>query len=155
MADFGYDISNYTAVHCEYGSMDDFENLSRRCTQYGVKLILDFIPNHTSNESIWLKKSELRDEFYKDFYVWHPGKVNETTGEREPPSNWVILFRYTAVVRNQTEISSRSVHHPAARPELPQSKHCEGNEERAHILIKQRRRRLPNRSDSISILDNK
>lgn len=96
MADFGYDISNYTAINFEYGTLEDFENLSRRCKQYGVKLILDFVPNHTSNESIWFKKSELKDEYYKNFYVWHPGYFNETTGKQDPPSNWVSLFRYSA-----------------------------------------------------------
>lgn len=59
----------------------------------GLKLILDFVPNHTSDESIWFKKSELKDEYYKDFYVWHPGKYNNETGERSPPSNWNSLFR--------------------------------------------------------------
>lgn len=96
MADFGYDISNYTDIHYEYGTMKDFENLAKRCKQLGIKLILDFVPNHTSNESIWFKKSEQRDPYYKDFYVWHPGKNNTETGEREPPSNWNSLFRYTA-----------------------------------------------------------
>lgn len=53
MADFGYDISNYTAIHYEYGTMEDFEKLARRCKLLGVKLILDFVPNHTSDEHIW------------------------------------------------------------------------------------------------------
>lgn len=96
MADFGYDISNYTAIHHEYGTMEDFENLLKKIKLAGIKLILDFVPNHTSNESIWFQKSEEGDEYYKDFYVWHPGKINEETGEREAPSNWNSLFRYTA-----------------------------------------------------------
>lgn len=62
----------------------------------GIKLILDFVPNHTSNQSIWFQKSEQGDEYYKDFYVWHPGKYNNETGERSPPSNWNSLFRYSA-----------------------------------------------------------
>lgn len=49
-----------------------------------------------SNESIWFQKSERGDPYYKDFYVWHPGKINADTGEREEPSNWVSLFRYSA-----------------------------------------------------------
>jgi alpha-glucosidase len=60
-----------------------------------LKLILDFVPNHTSDESIWFKLSELNDPYYKDFYVWSPGKTNNQTGEREPPSNWNSLFRYS------------------------------------------------------------
>lgn len=54
------------------------------------------MPNHTSNESIWFQKSERGDPYYKDFYVWHPGKIDEDTGERKPPSNWNSLFRYSA-----------------------------------------------------------
>lgn len=96
MADFGYDISNFTAIHYEYGTMTDFENLVKRCKLLGMKLILDFVPNHSSDEHIWFQKSEQGDEYYKDFYVWHPGKINEDTGEREPPSNWNSLFRYSA-----------------------------------------------------------
>lgn len=96
MADFGYDISNYTAIHDEYGTIEDFEYLVQRCKQLGVKLILDFVPNHTSDESYWFKMSEANDPYYKDFYVWHPGKINCTSGKREPPSNWNSLFRYSA-----------------------------------------------------------
>lgn len=96
MKDFGYDISNYTDIHYEYGTLSDFENLSKRCKLYGLKLILDFVPNHTSNESIWFKLSEEGHEYYKDFYVWHPGYTDSETGERRPPSNWNSLFRYSA-----------------------------------------------------------
>lgn len=96
MADFGYDISNYTDIHYEYGTLEDFDNLVKRCKALNVKLILDFVPNHTSDEHLWFKKSELSDPYYKDFYVWHPGKTNADTGEREPPSNWNSLFRYSA-----------------------------------------------------------
>lgn len=95
MKDFGYDISNYTAIHYEYGSMKDFENLSKRCKLYGIKLILDFVPNHTSNESIWFQLSEQNDEYYKDFYVWHQG-YKDSDGKRKPPSNWNSLFRFSA-----------------------------------------------------------
>lgn len=59
-------------------------------------MILDFVPNHTSNEHPWFIKSEANDTYYRDFYVWHPGKVNETSGERMPPSNWNSLFRFSA-----------------------------------------------------------
>ncbi|CAO1405339.1 unnamed protein product [Diamesa serratosioi] len=96
MADFGYDISNYTDIHYEYGTLEDFDNLVKECKRLNVKLILDFVPNHTSDEHLWFKKSELSDPYYKDFYVWHPGKTNAETGKVEPPSNWNSLFRYSA-----------------------------------------------------------
>lgn len=48
MADFGYDISNYTDIYYEYGTLDDFDTLVEKCKALGIKLILDFVPNHTS-----------------------------------------------------------------------------------------------------------
>lgn len=115
MADFGYDISNYTDIHYEYGTLDDFDNLVKVCKRLGIKLILDFVPNHTSgkftqknffskrkmtsfclDEHIWFQLSEMRDPYYENFYVWQDGKINETTGEREPPNNWNSLFRFSA-----------------------------------------------------------
>ncbi|CAO1380539.1 unnamed protein product [Diamesa hyperborea] len=96
MVDFGYDISDYTAIQAEYGSMADFEKLVKKCKSLGIRLILDFVPNHTSDQHEWFKKSELSDPYYKDFYIWRPAKINPETGEREPPNNWVSLFRYSA-----------------------------------------------------------
>lgn len=96
MVDFGYDISDYTGIQEEYGTMADFEKLVKKCKSLGIKLILDFVPNHTSDQHEWFKKSERSDPYYKDFYVWRPAKINAETGEREPPNNWVSLFRYSA-----------------------------------------------------------
>ena len=78
MKDFGYDISNYTNVHGEYGTIADFENLAKICKALNIKLILDFVPNHTSNQHPWFIKSEQRDPYYENFYVWQPAKINET-----------------------------------------------------------------------------
>ena len=55
----------------------------------GTRVILEFIPNHTSNESDWFVKSVARDPCCEDFYVWRDGKTNETTDERIPPNDWV------------------------------------------------------------------
>lgn len=49
-ADFGYDISDYRDIHHEYGTLSDFEELLAECNRLGIKLILDFVPNHTSDE---------------------------------------------------------------------------------------------------------
>lgn len=94
MADFGYDISDYTKIHYEFGTMEDFERLAAHCRALGIRLILDFVPNHTSNEHEWFLKSIKKDPEYKDFYIWHPGTV--VNGTRRPPSNWISIFRYSA-----------------------------------------------------------
>ncbi|XP_053963318.1 maltase A1-like [Anastrepha ludens] len=96
MADFGYDISDYTKVQPEYGTFDDLLALVEKAHSIGLHLILDFVPNHTSDEHEWFKRSIANDSYYRDFYIWHDGVINATTGARQPPSNWVSQFRYSA-----------------------------------------------------------
>lgn len=95
MKDFGYDISDYTQVDPSFGTMDDFNRLSARCKELNIKLILDFVPNHTSNEHDWFVKSEGEDPTYKDYYIWNEGTVL-TNGTRVPPTNWISIFRGSA-----------------------------------------------------------
>ncbi|KAH8299306.1 hypothetical protein KR044_000275 [Drosophila immigrans] len=92
MSDFGYDISNFTEIDTIFGTLDDFKALMVQAKSLGLKIILDFVPNHSSDECEWFQKSINRQDGYDDFYVWHDGKVNAETGEREPPSNWVSVF---------------------------------------------------------------
>uniref|UniRef100_A0A1B0DQG8 alpha-glucosidase n=1 Tax=Phlebotomus papatasi TaxID=29031 RepID=A0A1B0DQG8_PHLPP len=94
MADFGYDISDYTMVQPEYGSMEDFEALIDKANEIDIKIILDFVPNHTSDQHDWFLRSVKREPGYEHYYVWHPGKVVD--GKRVPPNNWVSVFRGSA-----------------------------------------------------------
>ncbi|XP_034651351.1 maltase A1 isoform X7 [Drosophila subobscura] len=96
MVDFGYDISDFFDIQPEYGTLEDFRALIKKANELDLKIILDFVPNHSSDENEWFKKSVKRERGYEDYYVWHDGKVNATTGEREPPSNWLQYFRGTA-----------------------------------------------------------
>ncbi|XP_022229693.2 maltase A1 [Drosophila obscura] len=96
MVDFGYDISDFFDIQPEYGTLDDFRALIKKANELDLKIILDFVPNHSSNESEWFKKSVKREKGYADYYVWHDGKVNAETGQREPPSNWLQAFRGSA-----------------------------------------------------------
>jgi len=54
-----------------------------------IKIILDFVPNHTSDQHEWFHKSANREKGYEDFYIWADGKIDEK-GQRQPPNNWVI-----------------------------------------------------------------
>ncbi|XP_039501929.1 maltase A2 [Drosophila santomea] len=92
MSDFGYDISNFYDIDPIFGTLDDFDALIVEAKSLGVKIILDFVPNHSSDENEWFEKSVNREDGYDDFYMWDDGKLNEETGEREPPSNWVSVF---------------------------------------------------------------
>ncbi|KAG6452995.1 hypothetical protein O3G_MSEX007927 [Manduca sexta] len=93
MVDFGYDISNFYEIHYEYGTMEDFEELLEKAHELGLKVLLDFVPNHASNESEYFIKSEARDPFYEDFFVWADPLPNpDNSSVRRPPSNWVSQF---------------------------------------------------------------
>lgn len=87
MADFGYDISNFYDIDPIFGTIADMEELFRKANKLGLKIILDFVPNHTSEEAEWFKKSVDRIEPFTDFYIWHNGK--NVSGQRAPPNNWV------------------------------------------------------------------
>ncbi|XP_058984695.1 maltase 2 isoform X2 [Musca domestica] len=91
MIDFGYDISDFKDIHEEYGTMEDFEELISEANRLNIKIILDFVPNHSSDQCEWFIKSAAREEGYEDFYVWADGHINED-GEMEPPNNWQSVF---------------------------------------------------------------
>ncbi|XP_054739590.1 maltase A1-like [Anastrepha obliqua] len=95
MVDFGYDISDFYEIQEEYGTMEDFRALIAKANSLGLKIILDFVPNHSSNESEWFKKSVKRERGYEDYYVWSDGKL-DAEGKRIPPSNWLQGFRGSA-----------------------------------------------------------
>ncbi|TDG41740.1 hypothetical protein AWZ03_011846 [Drosophila navojoa] len=96
MADFGYDIADFFDIQEEYGTLDDFDQLIAAANERGLKIILDFVPNHSSDENVWFQKSVRREKGYEDYYVWHDGYVNSSTGQRMPPSNWLQAFRGSA-----------------------------------------------------------
>lgn len=81
--DQGYDISDFRDIDVEYGTLEDFEELLKTAHELGIKVIMDFIPNHSSNQHEWFNLSENRVEGYEDYYVWKD-PVNGTV-----PNNWV------------------------------------------------------------------
>lgn len=91
MIDFGYDIRNFTLIHNEYGTMDDFDELIKVAKQLDIKILLDLVPNHTSDQCDWFIQSIKREKFYEDFYVWHDGYLDDN-GNHLPPNNWQSVF---------------------------------------------------------------
>ena len=90
MVDFGYDIADFKLVDPIFGTNEDLEKLFAKAKEFGIKIILDFVPNHTSDEHEWFIKSKAGDEKYKDYYVWHDG-AKDDDGNPIPPNNWVII----------------------------------------------------------------
>ncbi|CAH0749327.1 unnamed protein product [Diatraea saccharalis] len=90
MIDFGYDISNFYEIHHEYGTMEDFEELVAKAHELGIKVLLDYVPNHASTESLYFQRSEAREPGYEDFFVWaDPRPDPQNSSNRLVPSNWV------------------------------------------------------------------
>lgn len=97
MADFGYDISNFFDIQPEYGTLDDFDRMIERAKEIGIKIILDFVPNHSSDEHEWFRLSAKRDPHFEDFYIWHPGFVDpKNASGKLVPNNWVSVFGKSA-----------------------------------------------------------
>ncbi|KAJ6025203.1 hypothetical protein N7444_012882, partial [Penicillium canescens] len=92
MHDMGYDVSNYEKVLPAYGTVKDVEDLVEACHQRGMKLILDLVVNHSSDEHAWFKESRSsKDNEKRDWYFWRPPRYDEA-GNRVPPSNYRGYF---------------------------------------------------------------
>lgn len=90
--DMGYDISDYNAIYPPYGTMDDMDALITGLHDRDMRLILDLVINHTSDQHAWFQASKKsRKGKYADWYIWKDGKV-DADGNRQPPNNWGANF---------------------------------------------------------------
>jgi alpha-glucosidase len=88
MADFGYDIADYTGIDPLFGTMDDFDALVKAAHDSGLKVILDLVPNHTSDQHPWfLEARRSRGDPRRDWYIWRDGRP-----DGGPPNNWLSEF---------------------------------------------------------------
>jgi alpha-glucosidase len=86
--DFGYDVSNYLNIDPMYGTLADFDELVHEAKKRNIRIILDFVVNHTSDQHPWfLDSKSSRTSAHRDWYVWRDGK-----GPGQPPNNWVSTF---------------------------------------------------------------
>ena len=90
-ADFGYDISDYMDIHPDYGTLDTFREVLDRAHGMGLKVFMDLVVNHTSDEHPWFQESKkAHTNPYHDYYIWRHGRVSR--GKRYPPNNWTSMF---------------------------------------------------------------
>ena len=86
--DFGYDVSDYEAIDPMYGTMGDFDRMAAEAKKRNIKVILDFVVNHTSDRHKWFIDSKSsKTAAHRDWYIWRDGK---TSGQ--PPNNWTSTF---------------------------------------------------------------
>jgi len=94
--DYGYDIANYTAIDPEYGTMEDFDRMVGAAKERGIRVIMDYVINHTSDQNPWFKESRSsRENPKRDWYVWKDGKIGPD-GKLGPPNNWQSWFGHSA-----------------------------------------------------------
>jgi alpha-glucosidase len=114
MDDFGYDVADYCAIDPLFGTMDDFNALLEACHAARLKLLLDFVPNHTSDRHPWFVESRSeRDSGKRDWYLWR-----DPAPDGGPPNNWLSEFGGSAWAYD--EASGQYYYHAflASQPDL-------------------------------------
>jgi len=97
MADFGYDVADYAGIHSMFGTMDDFDRLLQQAHARGLKVILDFVPNHSSDQHPWfLESRSSRSNPKRDWYIWR-----DPAPDGGPPTNWLSCFGGSAWERDE------------------------------------------------------
>ena len=116
MADFGYDVSDFTGVHELFGTMDDFDALVAEAHGRGMRVVIDWVPNHTSDRHPWfVASSSSRDDPKRDWYVWR-----DPADDGGPPNNWSSAFSAVGPAWTLDEATSQYYLHSfmAEQPEL-------------------------------------
>jgi alpha-glucosidase len=112
MADFGYDVADYCDVATIFGSLGDFDRLVAEAHRRGLRLILDFVPNHTSNQHPWFIESKRsRNNPKRDWYIWRDGG-----GQGGLPNNWLSHFGGPAWAWDET---TKQYYYHSFLPEQP------------------------------------
>ena len=94
MDDNGYDVRDYYKIDKSYGKMTDLKKLIKEAHARNIKVIIDLVLNHTSDENVWFIKSEKKIQPFTDFYIWKDGKMVD--GKLFPPNNWISFFSGSA-----------------------------------------------------------
>src|SRR5215210_3268476 len=110
MADFGYDVSDHCGVDPLFGTLADFEELVSEAHRRGMRVLIDWVPNHTSDRHPWFVASSSRDDPKRDWYVWRDGRA-----EGEPPNNWRSAFRAAGAAWTYHEASGQWYPHSFLR----------------------------------------
>ncbi|KAF9035355.1 glycoside hydrolase family 13 protein [Hymenopellis radicata] len=93
LADMGYDIADYRAIDSRYGTLEDWDNLLKGVHERQMKLMMDLVANHTSDEHDWFVQSKRsKDDPKRAWYIWRPAKY-DSDGKRHPPNNWRSVFQ--------------------------------------------------------------
>ena len=97
MADFGYDVADYCDVDPIFGTLADMDALLAQAHEHDIKIIIDLVPNHSSDAHEWFQQSrQSREGTYANWYIWRDAKGTDASGQPLPPNNWVNVFSGTS-----------------------------------------------------------
>ncbi|CUM64702.1 uncharacterized protein PRCAT00002311001 [Priceomyces carsonii] len=100
--DMGYDISDYKKIYPVYGNMEDAEKLIKNAHERGLKVLMDLVVNHSSDQHPWFQESRSSiNNSYRDWYIWRKPKY-DLQGNRQPPNNWSAAFGGSAWTFDET-----------------------------------------------------
>jgi alpha-glucosidase len=142
MVDFGYDVTDHTDIDPLFGTLGDFDRLLAACHDHGLRVVLDFVAGHTSDQHPWFVAARSsRDDPHRDWYVWaDPGAGGG------PPNNWVSEFGGSAWTFDDATGQYYLHIYLEAQPSLNwRHPPARGDARRAALLVRPRRRRLPHR----------
>ena len=145
MKDFGYDVADYCSIHPQFGTLLDFDDLIREAHGRGLKVILDFVPNHTSDQHPWfLESRSSRSNPKRDWYIWR-----DPAPDGGPPNNWLSNFGGSGW---QFDEGTRQYYYHAFLPEQPDlnwrnPEVVGGDARRPALLARTRRGRFSRRRD--------
>ena len=144
MRDFGYDVADYCGIDPIFGTDADFDDLIAGCHERGMRLLLDWVPNHSSDQHPWFVESKSsRDNPKRDWYVW---KDRQSDGS--PSEQLELDVQAGAGVdarRRDRPVVPAPVPRRATRPQLGQPRGRSGHARHAAVLARPRRRRIPGR----------
>lgn len=98
--DYGYDVADYCDINPEYGTLADMKQLLDEAKQRDLKIIMDLVINHTSDQHPWFKSARDSQSEYRDYYIWRSGKKNRL-GRLQPPNNWTSIFTGPAWTKDE------------------------------------------------------
>src|SRR5436309_7687951 len=115
MADFGYDVSDYCDVDPQFGSLADFDDLVAAAHARSIRVIIDLVPNHTSDQHPWFRESRSsRTNDKRDWYVWA-----DPAPDGGPPNNWESAFRARQAAAWTLDPTTGQYYHHSFLPEQP------------------------------------
>jgi alpha-glucosidase len=101
--DGGYDVSDHTAIDPQFGTLEDFDRLVAEAHRRGIRVLLDLVLNHTSDQHPWFVASRSsRDDPYSNWYIWRDPRRRDRRGRPTPPNNWLSYFGGSAWTWDRT-----------------------------------------------------